>query len=507
MDMKNSYLEQVKAQQQVVEGELRANRAPMQASPLVGGGLAQMADGLARVRRTNDANIQPSQAVNIRITGFWRWKTVIVPPNAYVVHTRRNHKDPLHLGLGISFRFNPHTDSFLVVPSTMQTILINADCICEELQGILVQGYVQWIIDDFAKAYKKLDFTDKIDPMRVVNVQLREQAEAAIKDKVATMSIKDVLSDKQPIIQELTARLRQVGEGQGDSDKGLGLRIVTVQIKEAVVSSARLWENLQKPFRADSARIARLAELQAESVVKGQELEHEKRQVTAELENQSELNALRADKEAQTFDREQIEKVRRHHKEQETLREILIAQNITEKQQQQAHREVEESSLAQQILLTKARLDTQHQEFLAEAALKLSQIAKNVETAQARAALDRLQLEIETAQNTLKLEGELTCQRLQQQAELNRQEAALKITNHQTEMELGFAATRQQIHNDTTPSHLQALLVERLPEIMAKMPQPQELRTISINGADSQNSLPALITQILTIVEAFRQKD
>ena len=73
--------------------------------------------------------------------------------------------------------------------------------------------------------------------MRIVNVQLREQAEAAIKDKVATMAIDDILSDKQPIIEELTARLRAVAEGAG-------LRIITVQIKEAVVSSRAVWESL-----------------------------------------------------------------------------------------------------------------------------------------------------------------------------------------------------------------------------------------------------------------------
>src|SRR6185369_12787721 len=217
-----------------------------------------------------------SPAVNVRVTGFWRWKTVIVPPNAYVIHTRRGHDRPLHLGLGISFRFNPYSDSFLVVPSTMQTIMINAYCICKELQGLLVLGYVQWIIADFSTAYKKLDFTDVEDPMRVVNVQLREQAEAAIKDKVATMGIDEVLSDKQPIIEELTARLRSVAEGGGKSDTGLGLRIVTVQIKEAVVSSARLWENLQKPFRSDRHRLARLAEIESEEAISVREAETQK---------------------------------------------------------------------------------------------------------------------------------------------------------------------------------------------------------------------------------------
>ena len=42
----------------------------------------------------------------------------------------------------------------------MQTIIIHANCICKERQGVVVQGYVQWIIDDFETAYRKLDFTD-----------------------------------------------------------------------------------------------------------------------------------------------------------------------------------------------------------------------------------------------------------------------------------------------------------------------------------------------------------
>ncbi|HWU87193.1 MAG TPA: SPFH domain-containing protein, partial [Kofleriaceae bacterium] len=250
----NDYMEQVMANQQQVAVDLRAKKARMMVMP-VQAAQAQEAraddTGRFRAMRLGAApteSVAPAASVEVKITGWWRWKTVIVPPNAHVVHTRRGHDRPLHIGLGVSFAFNPAKDSFLVVPGTMQTILINAHCICRELQGLLVQGYVQWIVADFATAYKKLDFSDVEDPMRVVNVQLREQAEAAIKDKVATMGIDEVLSDKQPIIEELTARLRSVAEGEGDTDKGLGLRIVTVQIKEAVVSSRRVWENLQKPF-------------------------------------------------------------------------------------------------------------------------------------------------------------------------------------------------------------------------------------------------------------------
>src|SRR5439155_9749158 len=122
--------------------------------------------------------------------------------------------------------------------------------------------------------------------------QLKEQAEAAVKDKVATMSVHEVLSDKQPIIEELTARLRGVAEGEGGSDTGLGLRIVTVQIKEAVVSSSRLWENLQKPYRAGQNQLARLAELAAEEVIGEREMAAERSRETQRMETERELTEL-----------------------------------------------------------------------------------------------------------------------------------------------------------------------------------------------------------------------
>jgi regulator of protease activity HflC (stomatin/prohibitin superfamily) len=288
MNAKNEYMQQVMAEQADIEQKLkrRPRKAMMRSSNIL-----QDETALTSAE---------TPAVDVRITGFWRWRNVIVPPNAYVVHTRRGREEPLHCGLGTSFRFNPITDSFLVVPAAMQTIMINANCICQEKQGILVQGYVQWVIDDFDTAYRRLDFSDPVDPMRVVNIQLREQAEAVIKDTVATMPLESVLSDRQPIISELTERLRNIMEGEGD-DEGLGLRIVTVQIKEAVVSSSTLWETLQRPFRAERSKEARLAELRQQTLIRERE----------------------AETEAAAFDREQAEAARRAKVEAGRLAESL----------------------------------------------------------------------------------------------------------------------------------------------------------------------------------------
>lgn len=447
--VRNEYLDQVREQQQRLEVDLKARKVLAQMPP---------AQAAAPMRRAAAAVVaaRPANAVDIRITGFWRWKTVVVPPNAYVVHTRRGYPQPLHIGLGESFRFDPSKDSFLVVPGAMQTILINAHCICRELQGLLVQGYVQWIIEDFGTAYRKLDFTDVEDPMRVVNVQLREQAEAAIKDKVATMSIDAVLSDKQPIIEELTARLRHVAEGGGGSDKGLGLRIVTVQIKEAVVSSARLWESLQTPFRAEQERIARLAALGTEEALAQRELEVEQTRERMRLESNGELSMLRARKDAEAYDREQSERLRRQEREEEDARRLAL-----ERQQ----------SALQAAELEKARLAVE-------------------------AELVRLKQEAEAVR--LKRAALAT-------AEAGDVERA--ATNRQSKAELELLETRQRILNELTPANVQARLVELLPAIAEKLPQPQELRSVSIGGsggAQDGQGVATLVAQMMALANILK---
>jgi flotillin len=172
----NSYMAEVIQQQADVAQELRKPQKMMMTP--------QRARRMAPAERESAPAITTAAAtgnsVDVRVTGFWRFQTVLVPPNAWVVHTRRGQDKPLHLGLGVSFSFDPMRDSYLVAPATMQTLAINARCICAERQGILVQAYVQWIVDDFKAAYQKLDFSDTDDPMRIVNVQLREQVEGRV---------------------------------------------------------------------------------------------------------------------------------------------------------------------------------------------------------------------------------------------------------------------------------------------------------------------------------------
>jgi hypothetical protein len=391
------------------------------------------------------------------------------------VHTRRGQPEPVTIGLGISFSYNPYLDAFLLIPAAMQTIIINARCICLERQGLLVQAYVQWIIDDIRTAYRKLDFSDPEDPMQVVNVQLREQAEAAIKDKVATMGIDEVLSDKQPIIAELTHRLRVVAEGTGRAGEGagttggaggLGLKIVTVQIKEAVVSSTRLWENLQKPFRAEREKLARLAELQSQHQIAARELESRQIKETAELETESRLAQLRAAKDQERYDREQLEKGRRHQLEQQAAQRTLAEQNETAKARKQA-----ELDLA-----------------LKDIELEAQRIGAAGEAVRRRMTLD---------------EAEADRQRAQAAAEVGIEELRSQAEAARAERELATLRVRRQIENDVSETRLRAQLIARLPEIAQAMPKPEELRavTISSDGNGSTSSLVGFLASVLNLAQ------
>ena len=480
---RNTYLDDVLAQQERLESDLRSKSsqrsapptppqmmapvapppppgmAPVAAAPA--GPAAQPAQRggrAARIERFAAETVAgrapepaPHNGVEVRVTGFGRWKTVLVPPNAFVVHTRRGQSEPRHVGLGVSFRYNPATDTFLVVPGAMQTILLNAFCICSELQGILVQAYVQWIIQDFATAYRKLDFGDPDDPMRLVNLQLREQAEAAIKDKVATMGVHEVLSDRQPIIEELTSRLRGVAEGEG-SGEGLGLRIVTVQIKEAVVSSKTLWENLQKPFRSEQGRLASLAELAADGAVTESRMAEARKQETQRLADERELSELRAANGAREFDRESAEMARRDERKQENTRKAA---------------------------------DSAHQ-------TRLHDLALERERHEQESVMARLRLEEEQALSRLRLLAELDATRERATADHERQL-----------MELERERLKAEIANTRSAAALQAELISSLPDIVEKLPSPGEYKAVTIGGADSA-SLAGLVAQLSAVVGALK---
>ncbi|MCB8965641.1 MAG: hypothetical protein R3E31_14715 [Chloroflexota bacterium] len=483
------------------------------------------------------------EPIRVRETGYAFWKRVIVPPNAYVVHTRIKREQPVTIGLGVSFRYNPYTDAYLVVPAAMQTIGVVANCISKEKQGINILAYVQWQIDDFAIAYRKLDFSDSRDPLSIVNAQLREQAEAGIKDKIATMSVEEVLTDKAPIIEELTTRLKAVTEGRGqgnNADEGLGIKIVTVQIREALVSSERLWDHLQAPFRHEQEKLARVSHLAMQDQIKQKELETHQQAETREAETMVAIERIKQSKQTEASEIRLNEEATRFTREQETARQKIQLEETTtvarrESEQrlhtQSAQIEQEKQLRALQLIhdktLAEAQLQTeaekQQQSMQTEQALH--EIAENnrleelrVQAAQLHleqekalktqeAALQLLLQEQEIAAKAQALQADLAQQQQTHAAQLLMEEESLRVKLAAQEKELEIERLRQEIRNLVNERDLLRHFISQLPELAAHMPEIHELRVLQTGSGDAAfDNMAAFVTKAMALAQSMGLK-
>jgi regulator of protease activity HflC (stomatin/prohibitin superfamily) len=451
------------------------------------------------------------EPIKVRITGFGLWKRVIVPPNAYVIHTRIGRKEPVTIGLGVSFRYNPNKDAFMVVPAAMQTIGVVANCITKEKQGINILAYLQWQINDFAKAYKKLDFSELRDPLGIVNAQLREQAEAAIKDKIATMSVEEVLTDKAPIINELTERLKDVAEGnhaasaKDAADEGLGIKITTVQIREAIVSSETLWTDLQSPFRNEMKKKSRISSLDTENEIKQKEFQTrlliESGQSKTDLEiemmrqkEQTEINEVKIREEAIRFALEQQNiQANTNLSEQTTLNEQESTDRIKARENEiRFKREIENINIEKQLETNKLEFKKQQIEQQAQIIAKESEL--KVLDENNKIQLDKIKMlalqEKQTAEHQLKLKFE-------------EERRLLELKNEQQKAEI--EKFRMEIQNLKNNQVLFGELIAEMPKIAAEMPEIKELKIIQSdgNGDRSLNAMSNFITKILAVGESF----
>jgi flotillin len=514
--------------------------APMPQAPRPGGaGPSRQrgrppSDGL----KTSEELQLEKEPIHVRETGFWPFKRVIVPPNVYVVHTRIGRKEPVTIGLGLSFRYDPNTDAYLIVPAAMQTIGIVANSISREKQGINVLAYVQWQIDDFGVAYRKLDFSDIRDPLGIVNAQLREQAEAAIKDKIATMSVEDVLTDKQPIIEELTARLKAVAEGRGGQggDEGLGIKIVTVQLKEALVSSQRLWEHLQAPFRYEQEKTARISLLQSQDEIRVRELQNRKLAETSEAETLVEIERTKQSKQTEAQQIRVAEEQTRFTGEQESLRRrtqleaetTLLRQQTDQRVQNEAARIQQEQRLAalnrtQQEALERSRLDTEAsaQRKRLEVEQALQELAEEIRLATSQLEAEQQRIERETTLAQLTSAQSLAAQ--EQRAELERaqvaallertraetlarlelEEAANRVRFALAEREAEIARLNQEVRNLIGSGDLSSRLIEQLPLLAAEMPEVHELKVLQTGGDGAFDSLSQFVARMIALGDSL----
>ena len=438
------------------------------------------------------------EPLQVRETGVWFWRRIIAPPNAYVVHTRMGNVKTI--GLGTSFRYNANTDAYLIVPAAMQTIGVVANCISKEKQGINVLAYVQWQIDDFSVAYRKLDISDSRDPLGIVNAQLGEQTEAAIKDKISTMSVEEVLTDKAPVIEELTTRLKAVAEGrqQGtEVSEGLGIKIVTVQIKEAFVSSQKLWEDLQAPFRHEKERTARISYLSSQDEIRKKEMETKQARQIREAETQVEIERTIQTKETEAAELRLSQESLRFSRSQEAEREKIeleadtqLAKQVSEQristQTKRLQIEEEIEALQEETRLGQAKLAAEEERVEQEKTLKNLQATLST---QIQEQTDALALQ--------KLAGDLARKRDESEHQFEQQAKKDELDLARRTREIEIARLQQEVQNLINDRDLTLRLIEKLPELAEQMPEIQELKVLQTGSGGSFDGLATFLTEML----------
>lgn len=448
-----------------------------------------------RVKTSEELQLE-KEPLKVRETGVLFWKYVIVPPNAYVVHTRTGRKEPVTLGLGVSFHYNPYTDAYLVVPAAMQTIGVVANCITKEKQGINILAYVQWQIDDFAVAYRKLDFSDLRDPLGIVNAQLGEQAEAAIKDKISTMSVEEVLTDKAPIIEELTTRLKAVAEGRNQAGavkgEGLGIKIITVQIREAIVSSQRLWQDLQSPFRHQQARMARVSELTMQTEIRQKELETRQANEIREAETQVAIERIKQTKATEAAELRISEELTRFDKEQEAARQKIQHEEQTTVVKQQSQQRLQQQAAEMEQARELGALRRAQEKALEQEKLQ-------VEGVESKRVLQQKEYELQTQI----ADDRVALQRKEHTAQLELEQDANRAKIEMQRQELEIARGQQEIRNSMNERDLMRQLIERLPELAAQMPEIHELKVLQSGNGCAFDALTAFVAQALAAAESL----
>ena len=118
---------------------------------------------------------------------------------------------------------------------------------------------------------------------------------------------------------------------------------------------------------------------------------------------------------------------------------------------------------------------------------------------------ENLEAALVSEQSKIEKEAELEKRRLQVRIQQQDLENAAQLRYQEQEIKLD--EKRQKVANDLSNERLRMKLIDALPEIAERMPKPDELRNISINGDDSMGALLTGIMQIVDKIGASKEKN
>ena len=222
---------------------------------------------------------------------------VSINPDEFVIHYGRGGRIK-HTGRGVSFFCWPG-ETYIAVPSTIRDVNFVADQITSEKQGVRVQGFLAYRIDDFELAYQTLDLksrsakilmsaekcmeaTDyttktsetifKLDPndrLAKTDLILRRLAESVVRHEVSNKTVDQMIGERETVIDSMKEQI-------APTVAKWGLTIETIEFTEVWIRSKTLFQDMQAEYRNEIRKKAEQSTCETEKEVTETRLENER---------------------------------------------------------------------------------------------------------------------------------------------------------------------------------------------------------------------------------------
>lgn len=383
---------------------------------------------------------------------------VTIAPNEYVVHTRLGKIK--NQGLGQTFLLYPFIDSYIKFSITPRKINFYADNITKEKQGVGIDGFLIWSIEDGEKAYKKIGTSDS-DSLDSLSMQLIDISVSIARNAISNMNLDEVLKNREVLVEKLSAQLSAIIDDWG-------LKIETIEIKEVRILSETLFESMQAPFRNEQLKHAEHSRLEAKQSIE-----------TATAETEVAVRIIKAQEELEArkieIDNQDKQKIIEHEamirQEERTLEQnIKYLENQNKEKMTQKSLEKEESIFEKDLI-------------------KVTEDAK-------RAVISE---KIETEKQELTLIAET--QMLAKQNEIKLKDEDLHFLNRDREAEVTYKNAINEIDNNLSQEALMRVLYQEMGESLNSM-NFDKVQWYSMGDSSPLTTLPKTIMEIVASLQS-----
>jgi regulator of protease activity HflC (stomatin/prohibitin superfamily) len=493
----------------------------------------------------------------LAVTAYNRF-FVSINPDEFVIHYGRGGRIK-HTGRGVSFFCWPG-ETYIAVPSTIRDVNYVADQITCEKQGVRVQGFLAYRIDDFQLAYQTLDLksrsarvlmsaekcieatdystktsetTYNLDPndrLAKTDLILRRLAESVVRHEVSNKTVEQMIGEREAVIESMKEQI-------APTVAKWGLVIETIEFTEVWIRSKTLFQDMQAEYRNEVRKKAEQSTCETERQVTETRLENEREiaRLNAEAQREERIVASREVLIARDVEIKNTQALREkelalamHLQKQEEdnknkfLRlqkenafEILAREEELKQQQLISRKQYE---LERQCEDQKIRLDEQTKQeelntAIEEAARRLMIIEEQSKMEKTRLEREVAQVELEKAldeeRNLIAIEelkSAYEAGNIINLAEARKQRALIAAEATEKEGQV-FAQNERlltEVRNEVGPANLQSMIIAQLTDMASNM-KVDEVNWVNMdgNGKSPLGIIPENIMQLMTVFKGM----